>query len=823
MTDDTNPVIQNAGEYIEEFESEEAETNIHDEIALDYLRNVDSKLIDLGWGFEGAKTVEFGNKDQSLLNHARNGVFFLLHLNQVADDFDDRILSPDDLRDVVAMFVAHDLHKTIYDEDYNPEEEFDIPHERVEEFADKTDLLDFGESVSIEDLWSCACAHHDTWNAKTGKETLAWKELKYYVRLADSFASSPTPEEAVSDRSIAAFDDVFYESLDLGYHSLDETTGVLTNLLNAAVADLLSNYGYEVVAIYQDGCVYVNDGDEKPEIDEGFVEDVYEMFTEKVRNSHRSYANAVELAENINTVYNLGYYSPSDEDFFYAGPNRVVHALAHKAAADGNNDNPPTDAMVSSIQEAGEELDSELDETRQLIGVARLVGGIRKTIIPELDVEDEIQATAEVFGVSDEFLQKLSEIDEDTHDELTAGGKFDYSYGIAQELLDRRVNDVKVKELSADEFGDAVGDLLVKNLSEIDGWDSIDEAFVSDIRDELMAYISDILVVEGVSPAYDSGIEDTFDQYTSKRGGKIGWLTNRTTTGMNKSEMEVKKSLTTLQAGFSNHTRVGAAEPEKLLISVPMRIEFSLRETGSGWRDPDTDRMFFHFVPDYFFTPMSWDMTRAMIDRYNDDARVRVGRLAEALFESKYCEDEYGNVLENLAFDEDGGRNMVESMMQGFDEGFGSFEMAYYKQSENQTEFEFFGIYLALAIAGFTGLRVYVSSNPVPDLRARDFDEMARIGAGLSQTSRFYGESVRLTELQEMLRSASALISLGYATERKDSLFPKYLRATRNKLLPGSYLLKRIAQNDPDEGSRVAWSLMDEAKYLDTTTGVNTE
>jgi len=817
----TNPVIENASEYIEEFEKEKDETDAHDEIALDYLRNVDGRLIDLGWGFEGAKTVEFGNTDQSLLNHVRNGVFFLLHLNQVADNLDDRVLSPDDLRDVVAMFVAHDLHKTIYDEDYNPEEEFDIPREVVEEFAEDTDLLDFADGATIEDFWSCACAHHDTWNAKTGKETLAWKERKYYVRLADSFASSPTPEEAVSDRSVAAFDDVFYESLDLGYHSLDETTGVLTNLLNAAVAELLSDYGYEVVAIYQDGCVYANKGDEKPEVDDGFVEDVYETFTEKVRNSHRSYANAVELAENINTVYNLGYYSPSGEDFFYAGPERVVHALAHKAAADGNVDNAPTDAMVRSIQEAGEVLDVELDETRQLVGVARLVGGVKKTIVPELDVEDEIQATAEVFGVSDAFLEKLAEIDDETHDELTAGGKFDYSYGIAQELLDREVNGVKAKELSANDFGDAVGDLLVENLSEIDGWASIAEAFVSDIRDELTAYISDILVVEGKSPDYDAEIDDTFDQYTSKRGGKIGWLTNRTTTGMNKSEMEAKKSLTTLQAGFSNHTRVGAAKPENLLISVPMRIEFSLRETGSNWREPD--RLFFHFVPDYFFTPMSWEMTRAMMNRYDDDARVRVGRLAEALFESKYGEEEYTEVLENLTFDEDGGRNMVESMMQGFDDGFGSFEMAYYKQSENQTEFEFFGIFVALAVAGFTGLRVYVSANPVPDLRARDFDEMARIGAGLSQTSRFYGESVRLTELQDTLRTASALISLGYATERKDSLFPKYLRATRNKLLPGSYLLKRIAQNNPDEGSRIAWNLMDEAKYLDTTTGVKIE
>jgi len=97
---------------------------------------------------------------------------------------------------------------------------------------------------------------------------------------------------------------------------------------------------------------------------------------------------------------------------------------------------------------------------------------------------------------------------------------------------------------------------------------------------------------------------------------------------------------------------------------------------------------------------------------------------------------------------------------------------------------------------------------------------MARLGAGMTQVQRFYGESVSLDELESTLKSASALIRLGYENERKDSLFPKYLRATRNKLLPGSYLLKRIVQDDPDEGSRAAWNLMDEAEHLDTESGV---
>jgi CRISPR-associated protein Csc3 len=163
---------------------------------------------------------------------------------------------------------------------------------------------------------------------------------------------------------------------------------------------------------------------------------------------------------------------------------------------------------------------------------------------------------------------------------------------------------------------------------------------------------------------------------------------------------------------------------------------------------------------------------------------------------------------------------MIENLANGFEEGFGAMQFGYFKQQENDTEFQFFGVYLALVIAAYSGLRVLVTENPVPDVRARDFRETARLGAGLSPVTRFYGDEVRLTGLEATIKRSSSLIQLGYAVDRSDSLFAKHLRTTRNELLPGSALLKRLVRDDPDEGSRIAWNLMDEARYLDTTTGV---
>ena len=805
-------------ELLEEIEAEEEQAAKRHTIGREYLEDIDGKLIEQGWAYTGAKTVAFGYQDQSLLNHVRNGVYFLLQLNQAATDLDARTLDETDLRNAVAMFVAHDLHKTR--ETAGPEEEFDIPRETVEEFVDAIGLEAFAPDLTIEDYWSCACAHHDSWNAKTGHVTLAFTELQGYVRLADAFASTSLPEEAVNERTRKSFDDVFYGELDLRYHQLNDVKGILTNLCNRAVEKLLRNEGYRVLAIYQDGCVYAAPADVSGAVvDEKLIREIYETFTETVRESHPSYANPAKLMDSIGTG-RLGYYDPSPEDFFYAGPTRVLRAMVQKAAFDGDTDDPPTESMSGSIEKVDGEVPITLDDTRQLVGAARLVYGVHRTIVPELDTEeDPLVVTCDLFNVREEVQEALVETRERDASLLKSGGKWEYSYAIGQELLDRKFDGKVAKTLPPAQFIDSVAKFLLEQLEVYDGWETIEEAFTADIQDELLAYLSDILIVDGRSSRLDIGLSDPYDEYTSSRGGKLCTLCNRGTTSSRKSDMETKKSLSTLQAGFSNRTRIGAGKPETLLLCSPCRIELSLRETGSSRRE--SGRLFFHFTPDYFFTPLSWELTRRLFDRYDGSSRVRMSHLAERMFTDDASEEAYRTVQENLTRDE-GGMTMVENLAQGFDEGFGALQMGYFKPHTNETEYQFFGVYLALVIAGHTGLRVLVSENPVPELRGRDFDELARLGAGLTPVKRFYDDAVELDELDATLKRASALIQLGYANEHDDALFAKYLRTTRNKPLPGSHLLKRLAQADPDEGSRAAWNLMDEARYLDMTTGVST-
>jgi CRISPR-associated protein Csc3 len=225
---------------------------------------------------------------------------------------------------------------------------------------------------------------------------------------------------------------------------------------------------------------------------------------------------------------------------------------------------------------------------------------------------------------------------------------------------------------------------------------------------------------------------------------------------------------------------------------------------------------------------LSWKQYSTFTANFHNEAKTEIGRLAEAVLrvgDGGVSQSGEGDILGSYVaalLDNDHGRSMIETLDQGFDPGsqYGSRTFGYFKPTDNDTEFQFFGVFVALALSAYTGLRVVVSESPIPDVRGRDFQTYARIGGGFTQVQDFYGTDIPLSELRSRLNAAAALIQLGYGAERDDALFAKYLRATRNKFLPGSYLLKRLAQTD--DGSNAGF-LLEEARVLDEETGHSIE
>ena len=812
---------------------EESTPSVEKRVVNAFDKDIDPKLVDAGWGFRQAKSVEFNKTDQSLVNHVRNGVAALARVNEAIEAVGGHPYNEGELRDVVALFTIHDIHKLDEDRDENPDTRFDIPESEIEAYVEKFGLLDWAESLTMADFHSCAIDHHDTQIKRSGETvrifnpsnpdqtTHVFDDYRPLIRLADALASKETPEAATSRGVIDAVQRAYPNAdADLRRHGLTHVQGILTNLVNAAVAETLEQASYERLLIYQDGCVYMApERANAPELNEEFVTKIFINLKENIRGSHPAYKDYGQLVNNL-TVRSQGFYGINDQDFFYAGPETVLKSVTLKGTTDADPSSDPTDSMADSMEELESYLPFNIDRTREPVGLARLVYTVKRSFVDPIiaetdDDRSELAATCAVFGVSDAVQDGLETAAEELS--LTAGGKWDYSYGIGQALLNEGIVD---STALAEQVSDALGEIN-------EDWsETVETEHAGNLRSELTAYLNDIIAVDGLPVGGDSAaLTDPFEEYAGNRRGKTCVLCNRGTTGT-KGDMKAPKSLTTLQAGYSNHIAVNAGKPDELLACYPCKIELSLRETGSGRREGG--RLWFHFVPDYFYTPLSWQQYSTFTANFHNEAKTELGRLAEAVLRvgdggiSPSDDEEVLGSYVAALLDNDHGRSMIETLDQGFDPNsqYGSRTFGYFKPTDNDTEFQFFGVFVALALSAYTGLRVVVSESPIPDVRGRDFQTYARVGGGFTQVHDFYGTNIPMSELRSRLNAAAALIQLGYGAERDDALFAKYLRATRNKWLPGSYLLKRLAQTD--DGSDAGF-LLEEARVLDEETGQHIE
>ncbi len=805
------------------------------EVFKEYLTEIDGKLIEAGWLFLPNKSIEYGKVDQSMLNHTRNLVFFLHRLATQAESAGLPPISPNELRDLIALAVAHDYHK-LRNEDENRTERFDITLDELEPFIKEVGLQEFStepsvknSELSLRDFRSCAVDHHATENAKSTNVTLTWEDYRPLIRLADGMASSTTPEMAANARAQEQFGKCFPSAeVKLTYHRTDHVSGIFTNLLNATVSDYLSNEsGYTLLTIYQDGCVYLAPADEtQPALTEDFIVDITDGVSRNISESHPSYNDLDQLQSNFSVVGAQGLYSLNSPDFFYVGSTRMLRAVVRKGITDGDATSDPTDSALESMELLESALDQSFNKTEQQYGLARFVNTIKGSFVePLLDSaatrDDLIQATVTAFGLPEALGEQLTALPDEIVSELTSGGKWEYSYAIADGILEQYGTGPAIPAAENDIATGLESGLESLVDDESDWWQIVRDEHAGTIKEEVQAFIGENLRVGSGGINMTASTVDTFDEYVKKSRGKTCTLCSRgVATGGNLGPMKSRKSLTTLQGGFSNREMVGGTKRDNLLLCSSCRIEFSLRETAARRRSDG--RLFFHLAPDYFYTPFSWKLYSRLINRFTGENRVRISRLAEAIYDLE-SPGEFASVMNELTQPEGNGRTMIESLSQEFDQNrqFGAQTVSYFKNPDNDTEFQFFGGFLALTISAYTGMRVSMSASPIPEMRSRDFHEFAKIDSGFTQVSNFYGETVPLSALQGRLRAAASLIKLGHALQgnsRNDSLFAKYLRVTRNELLPGSHLLKRAAQSS-SEGPYIP-ALMRYAVTLDEQAGI---
>jgi hypothetical protein len=184
--------------------------------------------------------------EQSHFAHIVNGVFALAELLKflVTERMFVAGLDEATVRRSLALYTVHEVHKT---DDYHKlgKSEFSIPLERLREEYDRLGLSEF--ATVDEHLMRMANVHkrsskHGDVLLGEGDGSLPW----LLVRLADTFASVKSPEEARSSLMtyLPKLGPAFAPKSPPGkyaihYHEIKDVRGVLTNTIHQAVAQQL--------------------------------------------------------------------------------------------------------------------------------------------------------------------------------------------------------------------------------------------------------------------------------------------------------------------------------------------------------------------------------------------------------------------------------------------------------------------------------------------------------------------------------------------------------------------------------------------------------
>lgn len=815
----------------------------------DYLKIVDIHLVERGMGFKPAKSIEFGKTDQSMLNHIRNGILFLLRFNDALEKLQARPLDEVGLRDCIALFVVHELHKLEFKEYLDEEEipertdsmemEFEIPTELIRKFVAEMYLKDFTTRLTEDDYLSVAVALHKSRFSRSGARTSYFMDLEPFLYLMDNMASCTSPEEAVSSRSLTALRDGFPQDapeaqLNLQYHRLDDVKGILTGIINKSIADVMEAQGLVMLMAYQDGCVYLGKGKNRLAISDNLISKLYETLQKNIQKSTPALSEPSSLTKKLSTP-RLGYYGLSDEYYFFSGPETMLRSFIDKSITDAHAERSTglTESIVDGMKRAGEVAQVPLDNSKEgqriLLGFSRAIATVHKSFVSEIisDNKQALRKTCELWGVPEAVRERLVKSMDNDPTLLANGGKWEYSYAIGQVLMDKEINGVKLRNASPIDVIDHLSNHVFNNLGSTEGWNEFISKKTEIFRQELMEYLHDTLCINGtISQTNESKLSDNYHEYEGS--GKICNLCNRGTL-LNKKAMENSNSF--LSFNFTNRVSVGKSKPTNIFTCVPCGVELALRLNGFDLpkgKAANNELLYFHLIPDYFFTPESWILVQSILLKFSGEARVRMAALASKLYNSKYVNgpkkeaDIYDSWIKDLAYKDEGegakGMGMAQYMAQGYGNLLGDTGIVFYKPSDNNTEFHFFGVYIALVIAAYTGMRIVISPSPVPSLRGRDFKEVIALDLVNSHVIDFYGKFVSLSRLEKTLKAASALIQLGYNTSSglKDSMFAKYLRVMRNESLPGSYLLKMVYRGSEGEYSESnVNNLLDEAIFLD--------
>jgi CRISPR-associated protein Csc3 len=803
------------------------------DLLAEYVEDIDPELMRLGWTLENAKSSQapFYKYDQSMISHTRTGVFFLLRF--IGDVLPDKWLvgrgeREDVLRDLVGMFVVHDVHKTRGETTFDSE--FNISQEEIGAFVEKTGIDSFAPSLSVEDFHSVAVGLHKTDNAKHEMLSQRFLDLNPFLRLADGVASLSDPEAWVSQRQRKNFENAVSTAVTPHAHAVDGG-GPLTSVINKAAAETFESYGYALLTIHESGCTYgIEDAEDSvgtlPAHPDEFLTRLYQNFLVELRKALPRYRNRSILAGAAEVVDGQGRYRISDLDVVCLPPRDLVRAIVEKGVTQADAPFDIPNYARRTIETLTEETDVSFDRSYRIEGIARLVHTVYETIVPALMRDDDAAATWEqnrmagtlaVFGVSETMQRRIAALYTATEDDspMASLSGWPYKYLIAHDLLTR--GDYFTGE-SGGETIEAITSDLMSELADFTKWSSYRTETVGSIDEELRATVFNRLRFDGESlTAF--GVPDAVEQYVGESKASCG-LCDTPTTAPNVAQPPLVEADLRVEERSAKYRNIEVEHDGAVIdlqdtcyeshLCYSCQLDVELHAADTSWED-DGNRLHVAVRPEYAYTPLSGIIFSHIIDTYSSVGAERGADFARNVFVGANNDQAAYDAWMDAHAQNDFGRQMLSTLDRGFNfgAGYGGHTVSFPLPEGDTREALFTGAFAACVAASYSGLTAYISTHPVTQTPDTEQKELVRLSPTMKQIRPLFGDSsLPLHQMNGVLKATSAIRQLGQAAGNTHAPVDTYWSYKQDRSVPlvGSAMLQTAVQNgaDPEQYAQQA-------------------
>lgn len=316
-----------------------------DRVYVEFRRKVDPGMFDAKFDVTPAKSCANRGKytgerliDQTLRSHLLNGAAFGARLNNALSRLDPQAaLSDDELRCALAMFSCHDLHKTVPAQRRRAEStdrsdaDKDISEFEVSRYVDLLRLDELGTGLEIADYRASALAAEEGSGRHRASPSRPFERVKDWIRVMDAAAGLGEPElaDGLESRIQSISDEV-----ELAFHRVDDTKGLLTNVLNSTLVERARSLDTVVpLVFFSSGVLYLSTDREAltREVSGNRTDanTLTESFIDTMREARDEFRNPRELTGSLSDDYQKARIEVPSSVCLLAGLETSIKSVKH--------------------------------------------------------------------------------------------------------------------------------------------------------------------------------------------------------------------------------------------------------------------------------------------------------------------------------------------------------------------------------------------------------------------------------------------------------------------------------------------------------------